>query len=212
MPDAHVREQFDDGPQQAEASRFGMWVFLMSEILFFGGLFTAYITYRVEHPLAFQIGSNHLDYWLGTINTALLLASSLTMALAVHGAQEGRQRRISIFLVLTLILGLLFLGVKFYEYAKHYSEGLFPGFHFTYTGSHAAGVYQFMSFYFVMTGMHAVHMTVGVFLLMVMLLMSMAGKFTRAWHTPIVITGLYWHFVDIVWIFLYPCFYLAGHR
>ena len=207
-----VAEQFDDLDQQRDAARLGMWTFLANEVLFFGTMFTAYIEYRTIHPQAFVIGSNHLDYWLGTINTALLLLSSLTMALAVHGAQHGKRGRSALFLFLTLVLGVAFLGVKFYEYAKHFHEGMVPGAHFAYGGAYAREVQLFMSFYFIMTGMHAIHMTIGIGLVFVMLMMTLSGKITATWHSPIVNTGLYWHFVDIVWIFLYPCFYLVGTK
>ena len=209
MPDAHLAQQFDDPAQQREAAKLGMWVFLMSEILFFGGMFTAYITYRVDHPIAWVIASHHLDFWLGTTDTALLLISSLTMALAVHSAQKGSRWVTALFLTLTMILGLLFLGIKFFEYAKHYGEGLFPGFNFTYKGPYQREIFLFMSFYFTMTGWHAIHMIVGLGLLSGMLAMTLAGKFSKAWHNPIVITGLYWHFVDIVWIVIFTLVYLV---
>ncbi|HUJ14008.1 MAG TPA: cytochrome c oxidase subunit 3 family protein [Thermoanaerobaculia bacterium] len=210
MRDGVVAHQFDDLEQQNEADRLGMWVFLITEVLFFGGMFTAYIEYRTIHPQAFSIASHHLDYWMGTINTALLLVSSMTMALAVHGAQRGKRWISALFLFCTIVLGLGFLGVKFWEYAKHINEGLVPGRGFKYMGPYAREVELFMSFYFLMTGMHALHMTIGVCVVTVMLLLTLAGKITRVYHSPIVIAGLYWHFVDIVWIFLYPCFYLIG--
>ncbi|MDQ6801500.1 MAG: cytochrome c oxidase subunit 3 [Acidobacteriota bacterium] len=212
MHDSMVAHQFDDREQQRDTARFGMWTFLATEVLFFGGMFTAYIEYRSLHPQAFVIGSNHLDYWLGTINTALLLLSSLTMALAVHGAQDGKRSRSALFLLLTIVLGAAFLGIKFHEYARHFQEGMVPGPHFAYRGPFAGQVQLFMSLYFLMTGMHALHMTIGIMLLTVMLFLTLSGRITRAWHSPVVVCGLYWHFVDIVWIFLYPCFYLVGSK
>ncbi len=212
MPEQLVAEQFDDLEQQRLADKFGMWVFLTTEILFFGGMFTAYIEYRSVHAVAWTIGSHHLDFWLGTANTAILLLSSLTMALAVHSAQQDERGRSALFLLLTIVLGAAFLGVKFYEYAKHIGQGLAPGPHFGYHGPAAHGVEMFMSFYFLMTGMHALHMTIGICLLFVMLFMTLSGRVTSLRHSPIVVSGLYWHFVDIVWIFLYPCFYLVGAR
>ncbi len=207
-----VSHQFDDMRQQSEAGRLGMWTFLVTEVLFFGGAFTLYTAYRIEHHAAWIIGSLKMDYTLGTINTGILLISSLTMALGVHAAQHGHRSRIVLWLSSTWILGWLFLAIKFYEYYKHWEEHLVPGAHFAYLGAHHAQVQLFMSFYFIMTGMHAVHMTVGILLVSVLIGMAAAGKFDQVYHTPVVAIGLYWHFVDIVWIFLYPCFYLVGPR
>ncbi len=206
--DAHVAEQFDDALQQSEVAHLGMWTFLATEVLFFGGMFTAYIEYRFVHPGAFALGSAHMNFAMGTINTAVLLISSLTMALAVAAAKEGRGGIAALFLTGTLILGLAFLAIKFAEYAQHFHEGLIPG-----VAGHADPRLQiFLSFYYLMTGMHAVHMTVGVGVVLVMIWMCLRGRITAAYHNPVVIAGLYWHFVDLVWIFLYPCFYLAAKR
>ncbi|MGA7616849.1 MAG: cytochrome c oxidase subunit 3 [Thermoanaerobaculia bacterium] len=208
-----VAEQFDDLEQQRDVARFGMWVFLVTEVLFFGGAITSYWVYRLLYPHAWLIGSSKLMiYWIGTVNTALLLISSFTMALSVHEAKEGRRWRLVLFLITTMILGLAFLGLKFYEYHLHFADGLVPGPKFSYIGPERSHVELFFSFYYLMTGMHALHMTIGILLLLVMILFALSGKITSRWHSPIVIVGLYWHFVDIVWIFLYPFFYLVGSK
>jgi len=205
-----LAHQFDDLEQQREAGYLGMWTFLVTEILFFGGIFTGYTAYRALYPEAFAIGSHHLDYWLGTINTAVLILSSLTMALAVHASQLGRRRSLIGFLAATMTLGTAFLVVKWFEYAHKFEIGWIPGPDFAYRGPHAPQVELFVSFYFALTGMHALHMVVGLGILAVLLVQARRGRFSSEYHSPVVVSGLYWHFVDIVWIFLYPLLYLIG--
>ena len=201
-----VAEQFDDLPQQEEASRLGMWTFLATEILFFGGLFTSYLVYRSTYPQAFATGSEHGNVLIGTINTAILLTSSFTMALSVHAAQEGKNKKTAWLLLLTLLFGLAFLGLKGLEYSEHISEHMLPGAHFTPQLSHPVEMYFYL--YFVMTGLHSLHVLVGVGVLAFMLLLAWRKRFSAEYHTPMEISGLYWHFVDLVWVFLYPLFYL----
>jgi cytochrome c oxidase subunit 3 len=189
-----------------------MWTFLVTEILFFGGMLTGYTAYRALYPEAFAIGSHHLSYLIGTVNTAVLILSSLTMALAVHAAELGRRKTLIVFLIATMILGAAFLGFKSFEYLHKFEEGLIPGPNFSYTGPHAPQVQLFLSFYFALTGMHALHMVIGLGILTFLVLQAGRGKFTREYHAPVVVSGLYWHFVDIVWIFLYPLLYLIGSR
>ena len=214
MPEQHVAlaHHFDDLEQQAEASSLGIWVFLLTEIMFFGGLFAGYTVYRTAYPGAFAEGSQHLDLMLGSINTAVLISSSLTMALAVHAAQVGRRKVLVGFLVCTLLLGLVFLGIKGMEYAHKFAEHLFPGSRFGYEGPDAAHVQLFFSFYVGMTGMHALHMVSGIGLLTVLALRAWRDRFSPAYYAPVEIVGLYWHFVDIVWIFLFPLLYLLGRH
>lgn len=207
-----LAHQFDDLAQQHEASSLGMWAFLLTEIMFFGGLFVGYTVYRTAYAEAFAEGSQHLDVILGTLNTAILIASSLMMALAVHASQLGRRQLIVRFLLLTMLLGLAFLGIKGYEYGHKYHEGLVPGFAFHYEGPQAQPVQIFFAFYFIMTGLHALHMIIGIGLLTVLAVLAGRGRFSSAYHTPVEIVGLYWHFVDIVWIFLYPLLYLIGRH
>lgn len=207
-----LAHQFDDTEQQYEASSLGMWVFLLTEVMFFGGLFTGYIVYRTAYPEAWALGSNTLDVVLGGFNTAVLIASSLTMALAVHFAQLGNRKLLILFLVLTIIFGAGFLGVKAVEYSHKFHEHHVPGPSFHFEGEHSRNVQLFFSFYFAMTGMHALHMIIGLGILFVLVWMAAKGRFTAKYSNPIEMFGLYWHFVDIIWIFLYPLLYLVGRH
>jgi cytochrome c oxidase subunit 3 len=205
-----LREQFVTPEQQRETSSIGMWVFLASEVMMFGVLFTAYTVYRTSHPQAFAAGSADMEIWLGSINTAVLLTSSLTMAFAEHSAQIGRRGLLALCLVATILIGCVFLGIKFTEYIHHYQHHEAPGFWFNYAGPEANHVEMFFVFYFIMTGLHSIHMIVGIFILLALLYRTFLGSFTAIYHTPIMFGGLYWHFVDIIWIFLYAIFYLPG--
>lgn len=216
MSDQHsnpaLLHHFDDADQQFEASTLGMWAFLITEIMFFGGLFLGYIIYRSLYPHAFAEASKLLDYRLGAINTAVLICSSLTMVLAVRAAQLGKRRSLITFLMLTMFLGLVFLGNKAFEYAHKFHEHLVPGPHFgpshPLTDPHHSQL--FFSFYFGMTGLHALHMVIGIAILAVFTVQAKRGRFSQEYFTPIDIIGLYWHFVDIVWIFLFPLLYLIS--
>jgi cytochrome c oxidase subunit 3 len=202
--------QFDDAVQQHEASGLGMWVFLLTEILFFGGLFTIYTVYRSLYPEAFGHASSTLDIELGTINTAVLIGSSLTMALAVHTAQVSRNGRlVALFIFATIALGSVFLGIKAIEYAQKFHEHHVPGPFFHYEGADPQQSELFFCLYFLMTGLHAIHMVIGVGILSVLGVMALRGRFGPDYYTPVELTGLYWHFVDIVWIFLFPLLYLV---
>ena len=203
-----LQHHFDDLGQQHEASTLGMWAFLTTEILFFGGIFLAYAVYRSTYYEAFAEAAHHQNILVGTINTAVLIGSSLTMALAVWAAQTARRRALIINLVLTLILGMTFVGVKVFEYAEHIHHGLFPGDLFHYVGVHTRQVELFFVFYFAMTGLHALHMIIGFGILAWLLRRAIKGHFSPEYFGPVEIAGLYWHFVDIVWIFLFPMLYL----
>jgi cytochrome c oxidase subunit 3 len=202
--------QFDDLGQQHEAANLGMWAFLCTEILFFGGLFLGYVVYRTAYPEAFAEGSRHLDTALGAINTTVLIGSSLTMALAVHSTQVGKRRAAVGFLLLTMLLGTVFLAIKTVEYAHKFEEALVPGARFVYGGPFASQVHLFFAFYFVMTGLHALHMVIGIGLLAILAWLAWRGRFSPDYYTPVEMGGLYWHFVDVVWIFLFPLLYLLG--
>lgn len=204
------REQYATPRQQRETSSIGMWVFLANEVMMFGALFVAYTVYRASHPQAFAAGSADMNILLGSINTAILLTSSLTLAFAEHSAQAGNQRLLSLFLVLTMLIGLVFLGFKFTEYYQHFQEHKAPGVWFNDSSPYASGIQMFFVFYYLMTGLHAVHMIIGLGILSVLLFRTVLGTFTAEYHTPIMFGGLYWHFVDIIWIFLYAIFYLPG--
>jgi len=199
--------------QQKEASALGMWVFLVTELLFFGGLILAYTIYRWENARAFAQASRHMDIALGTTNTAVLICSSLTMAMAVRSAATGRKKLLIGFLAVTMLLGGAFLGIKAIEYTDHIHHHLFPGPGFHYPApADARAAEMFFSLYFAMTGLHALHMVVGLGILTTLLLLARRGRFTPEYNTPVEISGLYWHFVDIVWIFLFPMLYLIGRH
>ena len=217
LPDAAVHHpslahQFDNLDQQREASTLGMWVFLVTEVLFFGGLFAAYSIYRGWYPAAFAAASHEMVVWAGTTNTVVLITSSLTMALAVHAAQAGERQRLMLFLVVTMVLGAAFLGIKAFEYYTEFAEHHVPGLGFQFEAEHFRHAQVFFSLYFVMTGLHAAHMIIGLGIMAVMLWWSWRGTITKDYHSPIEISGLYWHFVDIVWIFLFPLLYLIGRH
>jgi cytochrome c oxidase subunit III len=205
-----VAPQFEDAAQQREASHFGMWVFLATEVLFFGGLFMAYIVYRHVYPVDFAIGSRHTDLLYGTLNTAILLTSSLTMALAVHTAEANRPRSSFRCLLLTLLLAVGFLAVKGFEYHEDIIEHLVPGSRFDAGLPVHSAIFFWL--YWTMTGLHAIHVTVGIGVLSVIAVLTRRGKFNDAYRTPVEISGLYWHFVDLVWIFLYPLLYLIDRH
>jgi len=207
-----LQHQFDSLEQQRDASTLGMWAFVAQEAMFFGGLFTAYIVYRFLYPDAYHIGSHQLNVVLGGINTAVLISSSLTMALAVWSAQTGRRRQLTAWLTTTLLLGFAFLVIKYFEYREKFAHHLVPGLHFSLpaAGAEEGHVQLFFSLYFAMTGMHAIHMIIGAGILMVYIPMAARGKFTPEYSHPVELFGLYWHFVDIVWIFLFPLLYLLG--
>jgi cytochrome c oxidase subunit 3 len=235
--------QFRTLEQQKDTASLGMWIFLVTEVMFFGGIMLAYTINRHAYFHAFAMGSNTLDLSLGGFNTAVLIASSFTMAMAVWSAQTGKKQLLSWFLVLTIFLGFIFLGVKYIEYAQKFHHHLVPGRNFDITycvnnpskcedlkpeelaaereeiaqaqaadpdlNSHAQLYY---SAYFGMTGLHALHMVIGAGLLFWLLKQSVARRFSPQWNTPVDLVGLYWHFVDIVWIYLFPLLYLIDRH
>ena len=235
------QHHFDTMAQQKEAAVLGMWVFLLTEILFFGGLFVAYMIYRVWYFDAFAEASRSLSLFWGGLNTAVLIGSSLTMAMAVRGAQTNKRTATVNWLILTMILGTVFLGVKVIEYADKFEHHHVPGPNFVWASEHAApaaaggaepaaapatavsehrqlslspdqlqGTTQlYFSLYFTMTGLHALHMIIGIGLMSVITWMAWKGRFDAEYYTPVEMSGLYWHFVDIVWIFLFPLLYLV---
>ena len=202
--------------QQRETASLGMWVFLSTEVLFFAGLFMTYTLNRSTYPDIFAEASRSINLWLGAINTVVLIGSSLTMALSVWASQVGKTKLLTIFLIATLILGCVFLGIKGVEYHEKYVEHHIPGWNFNFepgadaaTNAHAQ---LFFSLYFGMTGLHALHMIVGAGLLLWLIKESLRGRFTPEYNTPVENIGLYWHFVDIIWIFLFPLLYLIDRH
>ncbi len=213
MSEAHVAHHFDDAEQQRRAAGLGMWVFLTTEVLFFGGLFTAYSVYRMIYAEAFHEASHHLYMWIGAINTGVLLGSSLTMALAVHSTQHGTHRGAAGWLAATIGLALLFLAIKAVEYYLDWHDRIVPGPNFRAEWEHPLGHVQlFFVLYFVMTGFHALHMIAGVGVLAAWMIGLRRRGTTAGFENAVEMTGLYWHFVDIVWIFLFPLLYLIGTR
>jgi cytochrome c oxidase subunit 3 len=207
-----VAQQFDDIEQQHSAARLGMWIFLATEVLFFGGLFLAYTIYRFTYGHIFVETSRRLDVVIGGTNTAVLLISSLLMALAVRAAKLDQRRNLIRFLLATAVLGLIFMSLKAIEYHKDFAEHLVPGRQFEWHGGDPQNAELFFWIYFAMTGLHAIHVTVGIAVLIIFSLLAWLGKFSRSNDSPVEILGLYWHFVDIVWVFLFPLLYLVGHR
>ena len=206
-----LQHHFDDMAQQAEASTLGMWVFLVTEIMFFGGLFMCYLVYRTASPEGFAEASHHLNVVWGAVNTIVLIVSSLTMALAVRAAQTSAPPKTQVFwLVATMFFGIAFLGVKAIEYADKFDHHLVPGPNFVWEGQHPAAAEMFYSLYFCMTGLHALHMVIGLGIMTVIAIMAWRRQFDADYYTPVEVSGLYWHFVDIVWIFLFPLLYLIG--
>jgi cytochrome c oxidase subunit 3 len=205
-----LQEHFYTMEQQLEASTFGMWVFLVTEVMFFGGLFMAYIVYRHLYPEAWVEASHELNWQLGWLNTMVLIVSSLTMALSVRSAMLNQKKALMLNLVLTMVLGTVFLVVKFFEYKAKFEHHLVPGPHFN--PDLQQGMQIFFSLYFIMTGIHALHMIVGLGIMTVILIMAARDTFSGEYYTPVEVAGLYWHFVDIVWIFLFPLLYLLGRH
>jgi cytochrome c oxidase subunit III len=208
--------QYQTLEQQRETASLGMWVFLSTEVLFFGGLFMTYTLYRSTYPDVFAAASKSINLTLGAVNTVVLIASSFTMAMAVWASQVGKTKLITLFLIATLLLGSVFLGIKGVEYHEKFVEHHVPGLPFSFepgadigTNAHAQ---LFFSLYFGMTGLHALHMIVGAGLLIWLIKESLRGRFSPAWNTPVENVGLYWHFVDIVWIFLFPLLYLIDRH
>lgn len=194
-----------------------MWVFLITEIMFFGGMFLAYTIYRTAFPVIFGLASSSLNLPIGATNTCVLLLSSFTMVMAVRAAQLGQKRMIIFFLIITMLFGFAFLGIKAYEWTEKFEEHHVPAqasFHLDgVTGPDQQGHAKlFFSLYFAMTGLHALHMVVGVCILSFIILQTAKGTYSAKYYTPVDIAGLYWHFVDIVWIFLFPLFYLIDRH
>jgi cytochrome c oxidase subunit 3 len=205
-----LAHQFEDMAQQKESVLLGMWTFLITEVLFFGGYFGTYLVYRTQYPIAFTEGSHELDITFGAFNTAVLILSSLTMAMAVHESHKGKKNGILFYLISTLFLGCVFLVVKYFEYSAKFEHGLVPGLAWHPHGEHSPQLALYFSLYFGMTGMHALHMIIGAALIIWLMVKTARGTFTAEYNAPVEIFGLYWHFVDIVWIFLFPLLYLLG--
>jgi cytochrome c oxidase subunit III len=206
---------YEDLDQQREANVLGMWVFLATELLIFGALFTGYTVYRIQYAPSFEDASSRLNLVIGAVNTVVLLTSSLTMALSVRAAQLGQRRALVVCLLLTALFGAAFMGFKAVEYYEDYRDKLVPGLAFDaeewrHGNVNPENVQLFLMFYYIMTGLHAVHLTLGIGIVLALAVLAGRGAFSPQWYAPVDIWGLYWHFVDIVWIFLLPLLYLIG--
>jgi cytochrome c oxidase subunit 3 len=210
MPEPQPAMQFVDLRQQHDVAQLGMWVFLATEVLFFGGLILAYCVYRIGQPDGFAEAARHTKIVIGTANTAVLLTSSFLVAWAVAVARVGAGRLGGALLWIAAALGVLFLALKGVEYRLEYDEHLVPGLNFAASGPNGAAIGLFFAFYFVATGVHAVHVAVGIVVLCVIGRRSHQGAYSAHYHAPITVAGLYWHFVDVVWIFLFALIYLPG--
>jgi cytochrome c oxidase subunit 3 len=205
-----LREHFSTPQQQRDTSTIGMWIFLATEVLFFGGLFVGYGVYRMYYTQGFLEGSREMTLIIGSINTAVLFTSCLTMSLAVRSISQDRQYRAYVLLLTTAGIGMVFIALKFLEYFIHYEERKVPGIWFESSSPFAYAEQLFLVYYFVMTGLHVIHLSIGVGLTLVMAARTAMGRFTSAWYTPVEMTSIFWHFVDIIWCFLFAIFYIPG--
>lgn len=206
----HLQSHYVDPTQQAESAKLGMWVFLLTEILMFGGLFVAYAVFRAWNPDMFIQAHKALDVRMGTVNTFVLITSSLTMALSIYFIQNNDRDRSATFLLATFLLAATFMVVKYFEYSHKFHLGQFPGRYYTYTGIEGTNPHLFFSIYFVMTGLHGLHVLIGMGLIAWLLARLRRRDFSADYYTPMEMVGLFWHLVDIIWIFLFPLLYLIG--
>jgi len=206
----HHAHHFASADDEFEAAKQGMWLFLVTEVLMFGGLFVAYGIFRGLYPDMFFEAHHHLAVKMGGINTVVLITSSLTMALAVSSTQKGRRDRAILYLVVTFVLACCFLVVKYFEYSHKFHDGLLPGGFFTNTELKHPKSSLFFSLYFMMTGLHGIHVLIGMGVIAWVLRRTIKGEFSPHFYTPIELVGFYWHFVDLVWIYLFPLLYLVG--
>lgn len=204
----HLQHHFTDSRQQHESAKLGMWLFLLTEVLLFGGLFLAYAVFRAWNPETFINANKELDVILGAVNTIVLITSSLTMALAIRSVQLDRKEAAVKFLLVTLLFALTFLVIKYFEYSHKFHEGQLPGKFYTFEGIEGTNPHIFFSVYFMMTGLHGIHVLVGIVVITWMITRIRKNEFSSQYYTPLEITGLYWHLVDMIWIFLFPLLYL----
>jgi cytochrome c oxidase subunit 3 len=205
-----LQHHFARPEQQADAGKIGMWLFLVTEILLFGGLFVGFAIMQSLHHQAFLLAHHHLDRTLGFINTVVLLSSSFTMVMAVDSARTSRRKRLIVWLILTLMFAGVFLGIKYIEYSHKFHEGLLPGRFYHHPGDAVPGQFMFFSFYFMMTGLHGLHILAGMAAIGWVLRRSLRGDFSSRYYTPVDLVGLYWHLVDMIWIYLFPLLYLIS--
>jgi|GraSoiStandDraft_4_1057263.scaffolds.fasta_scaffold233881_2 cytochrome c oxidase subunit 3 len=210
MHEAQPAFQYATLEQQHDAAQLGMWTFLATEVLFFGGLFVAYFVYRFGYPADFAEAGRHTKIVIGALNTAILLSSSFLVAWAVTAAKLDFGRLAAGLLVGATLLGAFFLALKGYEYVQEFRERLVPGVNFQFEAPHARGAILFFIFYFAATGLHALHVGIGLVILLAIASRARQGAYSICYHAPITVAGLYWHFVDVVWVFLFALIYLVG--
>ncbi len=207
---AHLQHHFTDVHQQAESAKLGMWIFLLTEVLLFGGLFCFYAIYRSWNPDMFHNAHAFLNVWMGATNTVVLIVSSLTMALAIRSMQLGKRKLTMWFLAGTVLLACVFMVIKYFEYSHKIHLGQLPGKWYFFEGIAGTNPHIFFSAYFLMTGLHGFHVLGGIGVITWLFIKTARGSFSPEYYTPIEMTGLYWHLVDLIWIFLFPLFYLIG--
>ncbi|OFX22734.1 MAG: cytochrome C oxidase subunit III [Anaeromyxobacter sp. RBG_16_69_14] len=208
QPESYVAHHYPNLRQQEHAARLGMWLFLATEILLFAGLFTGYSVYRFLYAETFAQASEHLSVAAGTINTVVLITSSLSVALAHHLVQHGRGKAAALSLLVTLGFALVFLAIKAWEWTHDFHEGLLPGRFFTNAELTSTGAPMFFTVYFLMTGLHGLHVVIGMTVLAILMVLCWRGAYDHGYTTPVELGGMYWHLVDLIWIFLYPLLYL----
>ena len=206
----HLAHHFSDSEQQKESAKLGMWIFLLTEVILFGGLFCFYAIYRAWYPDMFYNAHKFLDVHLGTINTIVLISSSVTMALAIRSIQGDNKKNTITFLIFTLFLAFIFLVIKYIEYSHKFDLGQLPGKYYSFLGVEGTNPHIFFSVYFAMTGLHGLHVLAGMIVIGWMLVKTKRDIFSSNYYTPIEMVGLYWHLVDLIWIFLFPLLYLIG--
>ncbi|HVX67069.1 MAG: cytochrome c oxidase subunit 3 family protein [Acidobacteriota bacterium] len=206
----YLQHHFTTAEQQSDAGKIGMWLFLVTEILLFGGLFVGFAIMQSAHREAFVAAHHHLDRTLGFVNTLVLLCSSYTMVMAVWSAQNEKRKKVIVYLVLTILFACAFLGIKYFEYSHKFHEGLLPGRFYHHQGDAVPGQFMFFSFYFMMTGLHGLHILGGIGAIAWVLRRAIRGDFSRKYYAPVDLVGLYWHLVDMIWIYLFPLLYLIA--
>lgn len=209
-PEKKLAHHFSHPEQQASAEKLGMWLFLATEILMFGGLFVGYVIYHGEYPKIFKAGSHFLDWKKGAINTVVLLVSSFTMAMSIYYAQKDNIKKCQQMLISTFVCGVVFMLIKYLEYSHKFHEGIYPGKFFSYTGEgFVEGLPLYFSFYYLMTGLHASHVLIGLALIGWMILKTYKNQISSYNYQPLEYVGLFWHLVDLIWIYLFPLLYLV---
>ena len=205
----YVSHHFASADQEFDSAKLGMWLFLLTEVLLFSVLFLTYFIYRAWYPEMFDSASSRLSWQLGALNTCFLIMSSLTMALSIRAAQKNQINQTVSLLLGTIVFAIAFLIVKYIEYGSKFSHGIFPGGNFVFPGEHISNEHIYFSIYYLMTGLHVIHVIIGIGLIFWVTIKAAKGYFYSKYYTPLEMVGLYWHLVDLIWIFLFPLLYLT---